>query len=318
MEKDDIQIPKDWLPVFQWYDYFYEEQKRFIRSKTWQRFFVAANGTGKSLLFYWNIIAYTLGVHPLQFAEPPLRVRILVPSFDYVRDVALIKLLTPQQVVQHGKVLGEIDPLLPKSMIKKGYSKDYRAIDLKNGSNITWVTEGEKWELMRGPEQDILGMDEECSEREFDENLRGLRNAKNGGKVLACLTPPYEEGRGPSWTKEKIVDAALEDPDIEIFNACMADNPAIDETFIKRFSRGKTKEQIDVQIYGKYPSWGKQIHPFQDRYWDPEKVDGHLLPMDYPMPDDYDVNWVMAFDWHESKPTAAVWGFVDRDGNVAG
>ena len=70
-------------------------------------------------------------------------------------------------------------------------------------------------------------MDEESGERVWDENKRGLRNAKNGGKILGALTPPYEEGKGPTWTKDKIIDAELEDLDIEVFKACMADNPAI-------------------------------------------------------------------------------------------
>ena len=278
--------------------------------------FTVLRNTGKSLLLYWQIVAYSLGVHPRQFAELPLRTRVLVPSFDLVEEVALVKLLESQQVVQKGKVIAELGPLIPHSLIKKGYSKDHPGIDLKNGSSITWVTEQQGWKLMRGPEQDILAVDEESDERVFDENKRGLRNAKNGGKILGCLTPPYEEGKGPTWTKEKIVDAAVEDPDIEVFTACMADNPAITELFIKRFSKGKTTEQIDVQVFGRYPSWGKTIHPFQDRLWDEKKCDGHLLPIDMRMPENREAEWLMAFDWHASKPCAALWGYIDRDGNV--
>lgn len=310
---DDATFPKDWLPILIWQKYFYRQQMDFINSPAWQRWFISANGCGKSLLFYWNMVTYGLGVHPLQFAKAPLRIRIIVPSFDNVQDVALVKLLEGQTIQPDGINAG---PLLPHSMIKKGFSKDHKAIDLKNGTNVTWVTEEQGWKLMRGPEQDILGVDEECGERFFDENKRGLRNAKNGGKILGCFTPPYEEGRGPTWTKEAIVDASIDDPDIEVFRACMADNPAITEQFIKRFSKGKTKEQINVQVYGEYPSWGKTVHPFQNRYWNKDTLDGHVLPIDTPVPEDWDVDWVMAFDWHESKPTAAVWGWVDRDGNV--
>ncbi len=97
----------------------------------------------------------------------------------------------------------------------------------------------------------------------------------------------------------------------------MADNPAITQQFIEEFSKGKTQKQIDVQVYGKYPTWGDSVHPdFQDRLWNPDKIDGHILPNDTPMPGAYDVEWVMAFDWHQSKPCAAVFGFITRDGNV--
>jgi len=286
----DISVPKDWIPVLSWYKFFYQQQKDFVLSDAWQRWFIAANGTGKTLLLYWQAVAYVLGIHPKQFAEPPITIRVLVPSFDLVEEVALVKLLEPQNVVVNGKTVAELGPLLPHSAIKKGYSKDHPGIDFKNGGSITWVTEQQGWKLMRGMEEDILAVDEESDERVFDENKRGLRNAKNGGKILGCLTPPYEEGKGPTWTKEKVVDASFEDPDIEIFKACMADNPAITEQFIKRFSKGKTTEQIQVQVYGEYPSWGKTIHPFQDRLWDKKSCDGHLLPLDMQLPEDWEVD----------------------------
>jgi len=309
----DVTIPKDWLPLIVWMQHFYKQQRDFVLSHAWQRWFISANGTGKSLLFYWQIVMYSLGIHKNQFAKTPLKTRIIVPSFDNVLDVALVKLLDPQIIMPQGI---EVGPMLPKSMIKKGYSKDHKGIDLKNGSSISWVTEEQGFMLVRGMEHDILGVDEECGERFFDENKRGLRNAKNGGKILGALTPPYEEGKGPTWTKEGVVEASLEDSDIEVFNACMADNPAITEEFIKRFSKGKTQEQIDVQIFGKYPTWGKTVHPFQDRYWNKDKVDGHLLPIDTPLPEDWEVEWLMAFDWHASKPCSGVWGWKDRDGNI--
>ncbi len=59
------------------------------------------------------------------------------------------------------------------------------------------------------------------------------------------------------------------------------------------------------------------VHPdFQDRIYDSEKIDGHLLPNDTEMPEAYDVDWVMAFDWHPSKPCAAVFGWVDNNKNL--
>lgn len=319
---ENKEIPKDFMAIVVWHEFFYSKQREFVKSPAWQTFFVAANGTGKTLIFYWNVVAHLMGLHPYPFAKPPLTARIIVPSFDNVEDTALVKLLDPQDIVQHGKVVvprEDIGSLLPKSFIKKkgSYNKEHRGIDLINGSKIVWVTEIQGWSLMRGPEQDILGMDEECSERVFDENLRGMRNSKNGGKVYGALTPPYEEGHGPTWTKEKIVDASVGNSDIKVVQACMADNPAIDELFIKRFSRGKTKEQIDVQVYGSYPNWGKTIHyPFQNRYWDKDKIEGNILPIDTPMPEYWEANWYMAFDWHPSKPCAAVWAWEDSDGNI--
>lgn len=314
MTKVSQNIPKDWLPLIMWTKVFYKQQKEFTESDAWQRWFIGGNGTGKTLIFYWNIVAYMLGVHPKQFAPPPLRARIIVPSFDNVQDVALEKLLV-SQIIQPGDI--EVGPMLPNSMMLKGFTKEHRMIDFTNGSNITWVTSEQGWKFMRGAQFDILGVDEECEHRVFDENLRGLRNAKGAGRVIAGLTPPYQEGQGPTWTKEHILEASLTNPDIAVFNSCMYDNPAITEEFIRRFSRGKTKKQVDVQVYGRYPTWGDVVHPdFQNRHWNPDTREGHILPNDTEMPFNYDVQWVMSFDWHQSKPCAAVFGYIDKDGNV--
>ena len=305
-------IPRDWLPIIMWPQYFYSQQKDFVYSDAWQVWFVAGNGCGKTHAVYWSVAAYVLGVHPKQLANPPLRICCIEPDYDKVLDVALEKLMSPQIVMPTGIELG---PMLPPSMVEKGYSKDHRSIDLKNGSQVLFVTNEQGWQAMRGKQFDILAVDEECDERVFDENLRGLRNAKGGGKVIAGLTPPYEEGCGPTWTKEKVVEA--DDTDVGVVRACMHDNPAITKEFIRKFSKGKSKAQIDVQVYGRYPSWGDLVHPdFHDRIWDPGKVDGHLLKNDYAMPDNWAVDWVMAFDWHPSKACAAIWGWVDKSGNV--
>jgi len=328
-----------------WPKFFYRQQKEFVGSVAWQTWIIAGNGTGKTLLLYWSDVVLMLGLHPWcsrKQIKPPIKIKCLVPSFDNVEDVALEKLLSNQKIIfpneldkrqkvwvdflekqgaliDKGEGFIEIGPLLPKSMMvpKKGFTKDHKGIELKNLSSIWFATSEQGWQAQRGGEQDILSIDEEGDERVTDECVRGLRNAKGGGKIIAGLTPPYQAGAGPTWTKEKVLEASLTDNDIHVINACMADNPAITEKFIKRFSKGKTKKQIAVQVYGQYPTWGDLVYPgYQDRLWDAEKCDGHLLPNETQMPENFDVEWVMAFDWHQSKACAAVFGWVDSDGNV--
>jgi len=310
-------VPQDWLAVIAWPKYFHDQQKQVANSKTWQTWYIGGNGSGKSILLYWSIVAYSLGIHPHQFAKPPIKTTIIVPSFDNVEEVAMDKLFGKQKVYHGNRCLANLGALLPQSMIKTPFSKEHRSIVLKNGSIISWVTTEQGWRFFRGREHDILAMDEEGGEREFDELLRGMRNAKNGGKILGALTPPYEEGKGPTWTREKVVEAAITDPDILVVRGCMADNPAITEEFRIRFSKGKSQEQIDVQLFGKYPSWGQLIHyPYQDEMWDVKAQRGHLLPATTPIPGENDVNWLMAFDWHQSKACAAIWAWIDKDGNI--
>ncbi len=310
---DDVKFPKDWAPMIIWPKYFYRQQKEFISSDAWQTWFVGGNGTGKTHLVYWSVAAYALGIHPKQIAPPPLRICCLVPDFDKVTDVALEKLLSSQIIMPHGIELG---PLLPGSMVKKGFNKDHRAIDLKNGSSIVFVTDEQGWMAMRGKQYDILALDEESSKRVVQECKRGLRNARGGGKMLVGLTPPYEEGKGPTWSKE-VIDSAPEDSNIAVFNACMRDNPAITEQFIEEFTKGMSPEQVRNVVYGEYPAWGDLVHPnFDDTFWDKDKVTGHLISNDQELPEAYDVDWVMAFDWHPSKACAAVFGYVTRNGDI--
>jgi hypothetical protein len=339
------EIPKDWLPLFTWPKFFYDQQIQFTSSGKKEVWFIGGNGTGKTLVFYTNLVLQMLGLHPQQLGKPPITVRVLVPSFDNVEKVALEKLLQPQRVVfdklsevqrawveyldRQGALLGyvegesfEIGPLLPKSILlaHKGFKKEHRGIETKKrygGSSIWWTTTEQGWLSMRGMEQDIEGVDEECGWDEFNQVKRGLRNAKGGGRIYGALTPPYKEGQGPTWTKDKVVDAALVDDEIDVINASMNDNPAITDTYIEWWTRGKTAKQIAVEVYGQYPTWGDLVHPdFQDRVWDAKKIDGHLLRNDVELPKNKEVDWVMAFDWHASKPCAAVFGFIDSDGNI--
>ena len=107
-KSDSVTIQKDFAPFLVWHRYFYKQQKEFNLSAAWQRWFVAGNGTGKSLLIHWNALAYGYGMHPHQdpvmaeklgipvFPPPPLRIRILVPDFEKVKDFSLPKLCDPQ------------------------------------------------------------------------------------------------------------------------------------------------------------------------------------------------------------------------------
>ena len=308
-----LELPADWWPIVAWSNQFYKQQKEFLFSEAWSTWLITGNGCGKSLLLYWSVVAHLLGIHPKQFAKPPLKARVIVPSFDYVTDVSLEKLLSPSIIHPEGT---ELTSLLPKSEIKKHFRKDSRNIMLRNGSSIHFNTSDQGWEKLRGGEQDLLVIDEEPAHRVYDEALRGLRNAKGGGKVISGLTPPYMEGKAPTWTKEFILDRELADPDIHVVRACMLDNPAITANFIKRFKQGKNKEQIQVQVYGEYPSYGNTIFSYQDTMYEKETNEGHVLPYTHDMPEEEDVSFYMAFDWHPHKACAAVWLYVDHDGNV--
>lgn len=318
-----VNLPRDWFPLSdEWPREFYNQQWDFINSVSdyWEIIFQAGNGTGKTLILYWSATALALGLHPKQrsIGMPPLRFKVLVNDFEHgMNRIALETLFRPTHL---DKVKKEIGPIMPASMVDKMWSKEDKSLYLKNGSRFEFMTSEQKRSQHSGTTFDILLCDEEPAEPQYDESVRGLRTAKGGGRVFWSFTPPWEMGKGPSWSKEKKLDLVEsgEAKDIKIIRACMRDNPAVDEDFIRKFSRGKTEEQLRVQLDGSYPTFGKMIFPlFSDRLWHPRDLSGNLIPVSWQPPwDDEEGKFEFALDWHPSKPTAALWTYEDKGGDI--
>ena len=351
------EIPKSWLPLIEWdHVYHYDKQRQFVAATRdfWEILFVAGNGTGKTHILYWNLINLALGIHPFQFAEPPLRIKILMHDFEHgyhkiFNETCLQEQNMPElfEVWHEDKRLAffgmeqkaqdfldkeqnleyklkkreakTMPPMLKEDpyMITRWPSRDNWTLEYYNGSNFFFQTSEQKKRQHSGTNFDVLACDEESAKPIYDESKRGLRNAKGKGRIYHAFTPPFEEetkNKGPTWTKFELVDPFDEGKtkDIWVIRSAMAENPAITEEFIKRFSRGKTAEQIKIQVFGEYPTWGELIFPeYEDSLWNPELRTGHLLPYDFPVPWDelegFDIE--MALDWHGSKPPAIIWSF---------
>jgi hypothetical protein len=314
----DHQIPKSWVPLFEWTKYHYRQQKEFINAigKYWEVVFLAGNGTGKTHTLYWNLITLALGIHPHQhvFAQPPLRIKVLINDFEHGYGKIFTDACLHSQRLHDGKDIG---PMLSEDpyMVTKWPSRDDWTVVLYNKSTIFFQTSEQKKKLHSGSNFDILACDEEADEAIYDESKRGLRTARGGGKILHAFTPPFsdaDKNKGPSWTKFKLIDPFDKGEtgnDVVVIRASMRDNPAITEDFIRKFSKGKTEQQIRIQVYGDYPTWGDMIfHDFQPNIWEPSAKVGHLLPSDWEIPwKDPDVMFEMALDWHGSKAPAVLW-----------
>lgn len=53
---------------------------------------------GQVAFVYNSLALQMLGVHPRQIGPVPIKIKVLVPSFDYVEDVALEKLQGVQRI----------------------------------------------------------------------------------------------------------------------------------------------------------------------------------------------------------------------------
>lgn len=309
------EIPKCWLPLYQWRQRHYSKQLAFTEAVRdfHTVIFLGGNGTSKTNTLYWTLITLCLGIHPYQFAPPPLRVKVLINDFEHGYGKIFTDTVLRKQFLFDG---AEIDAMAVQDpyMVTSFPAKEDKTLHFYNKSLIFFQTSEQKKRQHSGTNFDILACDEEPEWPVFDESQRGLRTAKGGGRILMAFTPPFDEeerNRGPSWTKFKFLDPweQGELPDTKIIRAAMHENPAITQEFIKRFTRGKTEEQIKIQVYGEYPTWGTVCFPeFQDFMWDPKKKEGHLLPWDWDVPwNDPDVKIEMALDWHGSKPAATIW-----------
>ena len=315
MSKLNASYPPDWNPIYQWLAKAYPKQRDYINALKdfWEVLFLAGNGAGKTRIFYWNLITYAIGIHPHQIAAPPLMIKVLINDFEHGLEKIFKETCMMPSYMPDGST---IQRMLPESAIDKYWSRDDKSITFKNGSVMFFQTSEQKKRQHSGTNIDILGCDEESEKQVYDESKRGLRNAKGGGRILHAFTPPFDEetkNKGPTWTKFDLVDPFEkgETKDIYVVKAAMSDNPAITADFIRKFSRGKTEQQLRIQLYGEYPTWGKLIFPeFQDFMWNPKEKMDNLLPWDYKVPwNDPDVSFEMAVDWHGSKPCAVVWMF---------
>lgn len=318
-------IPQDMLPLIEEWPKWHQKnikQKQFIASimDTWETIFLGGNGSGKSHICYWADTAFTVGVFPNQKKmkmNPPIRIKCLIRDFEHGLDKVAKETLFDPVYMPDGT---EIGPLFPRSMVEKDWSKEDKTLRLKNGSRIEWMTSQQKRFQHSGTNYDILHPDEEPEESAYDESIRGLRNAKGGGKVFWGFTPPFEEGKGPSWSKEKKFDIweASQDKDLNLIRASIHDNPAITEEYIKRFSRGKTESQLRVQLHGDYPVWGRLVFPaFDPTPWNPDTLAGNILSQDWePAWGANEGSFEFSIDWHPSKAPAALWTYEYRNGDV--
>lgn len=313
----EVSLPRDWIPILTesisgekgWLDLFYPAQKGFTVDPRQTVLFIGGNGTGKTLVGSVNTVQHLLGVHPRQMASPPLNARVVASSFeDGVKKVLLEKLLFPSRL-RGGTEMG---PIIPESEVKQRFDDRRRTIIFKNGSKLEFMTHDQSPLQHAGSERDMVWFDEEPPVKHFGENKARLRSAKGGGKVFFTMTPPFEPGAEPSWTKETFIDRKPRNTGI--YYAAMADNPNNTREFIDAFCVGLTEEEIAVRVFGKYPEWGRLVYPvFKDRYSDDEVDPGHLVRyFDIP------ANWprLMSIDYHPAKPCAALWIAVDPKNNI--
>jgi len=324
----EVKIPRDCIPLLGravtgepgWPDLFYKAQRGFSYDPQFISFFLGGNGTGKTRLGSWNVVAQACGVHPRQLGEPPLRLRAIAPTFeDGVKKIMLPKLyedqgLAPNVCEAQGLKAGSaFGPMLPRSMVEKNFDDKNRVIKFKNGSVLEFMTHDQSVLQHAGAERDGIWCDEEPPKKLWSENKARLRHAKGGGKIWLTMTPPYDPTAEPPWTGTELYEGRP--PNVGVYTAAMADNPAITQDFIDDFTMGMTEDEVQVRVYGRYPSFGKVVYPhFVDSYHDDPERPGNLI-RHFQIPGIWGPR-LAAIDYHASKACAMLWGVTDPEDNV--
>ena len=122
---ENFEMPEEFLPLMLYQKYFYSKQLDYLDSVgvNWITLFLGGNGTGKSLILYWNLCALALGVHPHQYVDPPLAIKVLINDFGHGYGKIFAETCLEDHVMFDGRKIG---PLLKESsyMVKSWPSRD--------------------------------------------------------------------------------------------------------------------------------------------------------------------------------------------------
>jgi hypothetical protein len=312
-----VKFPRDWIPMLTegvsgekgWLDYFYSAQRGFTADQHFITFFLAGNGTGKTRLLVYNLLAHAMGVHPHPLGRPPFKIRIVTPAYEEgVKKIVLPK-FTETQTMPDGREMGS---MLPQSFVRKNFDDKNRRIELGNGSFFEFLTTDQTLLQHAGAERDIIGFDEQPPQKYWSENKARLRNARGGGKMYLTMTPPYDPTGEYPWTATDLYENRP--PNVGLYRAAMADNPAITQGFIDDFVSGMTPEEVQVRVYGDFPQFGRLVYrTYRDNYFNDPEEPGHRIerfevPRHWP-------RWA-AVDYHPSKPCFGVWLTVGENGDA--
>lgn len=276
---------------------------------------ITCNGAGKTETILWNVVAFGLGLHPLQIAselfKPPLKIRLMAGTFkEGIQD----------------RLLPRIRNFLPKQYILDDYNDNRRRITLR--PELAWDGEpvlrdergiiiGGFFQFMTydslvsqhaGGELDIIAGDEEPPYTHFMENKARLRMGKNGGRFLIGMTPELESERPMTWSYDKLVQSNSKN--VETIGASVYDCPWLPAEYIKDLEETCDETEFAVKGLGQYAQLqGLVYKKFRNEYF----PDGNKIEAYWPKPNAY---IAFAADIHESKPFAGVWIEKDETNNL--
>lgn len=266
------------------------KQIEFHSSTAKLRALFGGNRSGKTVGGATEAVFRATGVHPYQNVKPP-PVDLRVVAVDFKDGVE--KIVKP-----------EIARWMPPSQLQYGsweesYDRELRTLTLANGSTIEFMSYEQDTEKFAGTSRDGVWYDEEPPRDIWVECQ--MRLIDKGGCAWMTMTPL----EGMNWVYDEVYLRANSDPNIEVWEVDITDNPHLNSIEIEAIMSGLTPDEREARMKGKFVQIGGLIY----KEFSEKNIIAPFIP-----PKDW--LWVASLDHGLSNPTAWGWFAVAPDGRA--
>lgn len=268
---------------------------KFHTSDKRLRVFFGGNRSGKSTAGLLELLMMAcFKKHPLTGKENPTsgRWRLYAPDFGIIEKLYIPKM---KEWIPRAALKGE--GKTKEEAWENSYDSKYHLAHLKAGGMIDFMSYDQAASKSESVELDGVMGDEEMPEDIYAATLARL--ISRNGRFWMTVTPLY----GISWAM-KFLDNI--DPQCEVFNISIYDNPYLDSKAVKEFEDSVPEHEKEARLHGRFME-------LQGLVYKELRKDIHLLGPDQPK-SHYPVIFTM--DPHPRKATVMTWAYVTNKGDV--
>lgn len=259
------------------------------------RIVFGGNRSGKSMIGLLELLMNAcFKVHPLSKRPNPAagKWRLYAPDFGIIEKlyIPLLQMWVPKAaLLGQGKTKMEA--------WENSYDSKYHILKLRGGGMIDFMSYDQAASKSESVELDGVMGDEEMPEDIYSATLARL--ISRNGRFWMTVTPLY----GISWAMQFLDNL---DPQVEVFNFSIYDNPYLSEKAVKEFEDSVPEHEKEARLHGRFMELQGLVYKELSR-------DIHLLGEDHPAPG---LPVIFTMDPHPRKATVMTWSYVNRKGDV--
>lgn len=267
---------------------------KFHKSDARIRVVFGGNRSGKTLMGILEILLMAcFKEHPFRKTKNPVngRYRIYGSDFSVVEKLYLpiVREWIPKECLYvSGKTKEEA--------FHDSFDSKYHILRLKNAT-IDFMSYDQDTAKSASVEMDGIAADEEMPEDIYAEAV--ARVVSRNGKLWMTVTPLYKMG----WAMRFLDEV---NPQIEIFNFEIWDNPHLSEDAIKDFMAAMPEHEREARIHGRFLELQGLV--YKELRNDVHYIQPDIKPQPFPV--------VFCIDPHPRKPSACVWAYVTPKDDV--